>query len=147
METSAMDQRIVEFINKHHLLTLTTSASNQPWAASCFYAWSGSEQAFIITSDLSTRHGGEAALNPVVAGAIAWETKLIGRIQGIQFTGKMTACEGKSLDFARKAYMKRFPIARLLETHLWLIKPVYIKMTHNQLGFGTKLIWERPPTS
>lgn len=143
MEIKEIDQRIVEFINKHHLLTLATSTDNKPWTASCFYAWSSSIQSFIITSDITTKHGGDASINPIVAGTIAWETKLVGKIQGIQFTGEMTICEGQFLDLARKAYVKRFPIARLMETHLWFIKPDYIKMTHNQLGFGTKLIWER----
>lgn len=143
MENKEIDQRIVDFINKHHLLTLATSFDNKPWTSSCFYAWSDPNQAFIITSDITTRHGCEASLNPFVSGTIAWETRLIGKIQGIQFTGEMTICEGQFLDLARKKYLKRFPIARLMETHLWFIKPDYIKMTHNQLGFGTKLIWER----
>jgi len=143
MEIKEIDQRIIEFINKHHLLTLATSVENKPWTASCFYAWSSPNQSFIITSDITTKHGSDASINPIVAGTIAWETKLIGKIQGIQFTGEMTKCEGRFLDFARKAYVKRFPIARLMETHLWFIKPEYIKMTHNQLGFGAKLIWER----
>jgi uncharacterized protein YhbP (UPF0306 family) len=30
----------------------------------------------------------------------------------------------------------------LMDTHLWVVKLTYIKMTDNRLGFGKKLIWE-----
>ncbi|MDD2964636.1 MAG: pyridoxamine 5'-phosphate oxidase family protein [Bacteroidales bacterium] len=136
-----MDQRIVKFIKKHHLLSLATCRGAYPWSASCFYAWMDDEQAFVVTSDLTTRHGQEANDNPRVAGTIAWETQLVGRIQGIQFSGTMLPCNESNVEKAYKAYTKRFPIAKLMETHLWMIKPDHIKMTHNQLGFGTKLTW------
>jgi uncharacterized protein YhbP (UPF0306 family) len=30
-----------------------------------------------------------------------------------------------------------------MKTHLWEMKLTFIKMTHNKLGFGKKLIWEK----
>lgn len=137
------DSRILRFIRQHHLLTLATVSNGIPWIASCFYAWLEPENAFVITTDHQTRHGREAISSPTVAGAIAWETKLVGKIQGIQFTGLIVPCDPTLQKVAERAYLKRFPVARLMETHLWLIRPDYIKMTHNQLGFGTKLIWDK----
>lgn len=147
MNEAAIDPRIVQFIRKHHLLTLATSTGNIPWTASCFYAWLDEEKAFVVTTDHATRHGREAFNNQYVAGSIAWETKLIGRIQGIQFSGTMIPCDQPVHKKAERAYMKRFPVARLMDTHLWIIVPDHIKMTHNQLGFGTKLTWDRKPAT
>jgi len=78
-----------------------------------------------------------------VAGAVALETTMIGKIQGIQFTGPMTELDGDLLKKATRAYLKNFPIARLKDLLLWGIQPDFIKMTHNRLGFGKKLIWQK----
>ena len=37
--------------------------------------------------------------------------------------------------------MKKFPIAMLMETTLWVVSLTYLKMTDNKLGFGKKMIW------
>jgi len=96
----------------------------------------------IITSDNSTKHIKNLSFSNKVSGTIALETKIIGLIRGIQFAGEIKKLEGNELKIAEKAYLKRFPIARLMETTLWSISPKIIKMTDNRLGFGKKLIWE-----
>jgi hypothetical protein len=85
----------------------------------------------------------ELLAQPLVAGALALETTMIGKIQGIQFTGLSSELEGELYDIANKAYLRRFPIASFKKLVLWSIQPDFIKMTHNRLGFGTKLIWNR----
>ena len=50
---------------------------------------------------------------------------------------------GELTEKTKKAYMKRFPFARLMKTNLWILELNYIKMTDNLLGFGKKLIWEK----
>lgn len=147
MAAEVIDQRITRFIRKHHLLTLATSSGGNPWVASCFYVWLPDESGFIITTDPETLHGRQALENPRVAGSVAWETNLIGRIQGIQFTATMEQCSGSLKARAEQAYLQRFPVARLMETHLWIIRPDVIKMTHNLLGFGTKLTWKKGSAS
>jgi len=79
---------------------------------------------------------------PLVAGAVALETTMIGKIQGIQFTGKSVLLEGEIYENANNAYLKKFPLANFKKLVLWGIKPDFIKMTHNRLGFGKKLIWK-----
>jgi uncharacterized protein YhbP (UPF0306 family) len=81
--------------------------------------------------------------NPHVAGAIALETKIVGRIRGIQFTGMMEELNGDAFSQAKSDYFRRFPIARLMPVlHLWALTPDLIKMTDNRLGFGKKIIWK-----
>ncbi|MEI6435994.1 MAG: hypothetical protein WCP32_14190 [Bacteroidota bacterium] len=138
------EQRIIDFIGEHHLLTLAVSRDNIPWCASCYYAYLQSQNQFIITSDSDTRHIRDIidARQFRVAGAIALETSLVGKIRGIQFTGRISRMDEAPLKIAKAAYLKRFPIARLMPAlHLWSIEPDYIKMTDNRLGFGKKLIW------
>lgn len=96
---------------------------------------------FVFTSDHGTRHVDELLAQPMVSGAIALETTMIGKIQGIQFTGLSTELKGDLYDMALNAYLKKFPVATFKKLVLWSIQPDFIKMTHNRLGFGTKLIW------
>jgi len=95
----------------------------------------------VFTSDADTRHAAEMISQPMVAGAIALETLIIGRIQGIQFTGKANLLEGELNEKANRAYLKKFPVAGFKSLVLWGITPDFIKMTHNLLGFGKKLVW------
>jgi uncharacterized protein len=136
-----IDKRIIKFFRKHHVLTIATSLENEPWCASCFYAYLEEENALVFTSDLKTRHGQEFLKNPEVAGNIYLETKIIGRIRGIQFRGRVSEMQDEMSAKARSAYLKRFPVAMLMDTHLWVVKLTQIKMTDNRLGFGKKLIW------
>ena len=54
-----------------------------------------------------------------MAGAIALETKMIGKLRGIQFSGIMFKLEGTGLKSAKKAYLEKFPIARFSTLYLW----------------------------
>jgi uncharacterized protein len=101
------------------------------------------ENSLVFTSDFDTKHIQQASHNIYVAGSIVLETKMIGKIQGIQFQGIISEPKGDFLNKVKSAYLKRFPIAMLMDTHLWVIDLTYIKMTDNRLGFGKKLIWKR----
>ncbi len=137
-----VDRRIIKFFRKHHVLTVATTAGNEPWCASCFYVYLEDEDALVFTTDLKTRHGQEFLKNSTVAGTVVLETKIIGKIQGIQFQGIVSEPEGDLIDKAQKEYIRRFPITMLMDTHLWVIRLTHIKLTDNRLGFGKKLIWQ-----
>lgn len=135
------EKRITVFIHKHHIFTLATSVSNIPYTSTCFYVYIDELNMFVFTSDLDTRHAAEMIAQPMVAGAIALETMIIGRIQGIQFTGVASLVEGELYTKANAAYLRKFPVAGFKKLVLWGIEPNFIKMTHNLLGFGKKLVW------
>jgi len=136
-----IDSRFIKFLRKHHVLTIATTAENEPWCANCFYVYLEEENALVFTTDADTRHGEEFLKNPLVAGSVVLETIVIGKIQGIQFQGLVSEPEGDMLSKAKWAYLKRFPPAALMDTHLWMVKLTLIKLTDNRLGFGKKLIW------
>ena len=138
-----IEGRIVKFFKKHHVLTVATTTGSEPWCASCFYVYLPGENALVFTSGPATRHGREFAENSLVAGTVVLETRVLGKIRGIQFQGIISVPEGDRHDKAKKAYLRRFPIAMLMETHLWIVDLTLIKMTDNRLGFGKKILWVR----
>ena len=134
-----MDERFIKFIKKHHVLTLATvNGEGMPYVANCFYAYDKERNLFIFTSDSTTRHGAEMEQNPNVALSIALETRVVGRIQGLQIVGKAQRGDSK----AQSTYIKRFPYAAVAPLSLWMVAPTMMKLTDNTLGFGKKLIWQ-----
>lgn len=133
-----IDERIIKFIKRHHVLTLATvNGEGMPYVANCFYAYDKRRNLLIFTSDETTRHGGEMAANGNVAVSIVLETRVVGRVEGLQITG--TAERGDNE--AKLCYIKRFPYAAVAPLTLWMVRPTMMKLTDNTLGFGTKLIW------
>ncbi len=135
-----IDKRIIDFIHEHHVLTLATCASYEPYCANMFYAYLDKENVFIFTSDNNTRHVADVLQNSTVAGSIVLETETVGLIRGLQFQGKMHRPEGDLKKKAKHAYLRRFPYAVLATTPLWVIRPTFLKFTDNRLGFGKKIV-------
>lgn len=144
-----VDSRVIRFFRKHHVLTIATTVENEPWCANCFYVYLEEENSLVFTTDLDTRHGQEFIKNPMIAGSVVLETIVIGKIRGVQFQGIVSEPEGEMLSRAKWAYLKKFPPAALMDTHLWVVRLTLIKMTDNRLGFGKKILWTqdtRPTT-
>jgi len=97
----------------------------------------------IFSSDKKTKHAKDFTANPNVAGTIALETKEVAKIQGVQLLGAIQELNGGKLKIAKEQYLKAFPYARLMKPHLWAMELNFIKMTHNKLGFGKKLVWKK----
>jgi uncharacterized protein YhbP (UPF0306 family) len=137
-----IDSKIIRFFRRHHVLTIATTVENEAWCANCFYVYLEEENALVFTTDTETRHGKEFIKNPHVAGSVVLETIVVGKIRGIQFQGMVSEPEGNLLSKAKWAYLKKFPPAVLMDTHLWVVKLTMIKLTDNRLGFGKKIIWK-----
>ena len=138
-----IEKRIIRFFKKHHVLTIATALNNEPWCASCFYVYLEEENSLVFTTDPVTRHGQEFVRNPTVAGSVALETRIIGKIRGIQFQGIISEPKDDLLQKAKSSYLRKFPVAILMDTHLWVVELTLIKMTDNRLGFGKKIIWKK----
>ena len=134
-----IDEKITSFVKKHHVLTLATvDGEGMPYVANCFYAYDSQRNLFIFTSDTTTRHGEHMVAKPNVALSIPLETRVVGRVQGIQICG----IAERGDEEARLCYIKRFPYAAVAPLTLWAVRPTMMKLTDNTLGFGKKLIWE-----
>ena len=140
---SLPEKRIVSFINSHHVLTLATCNDEEPYCANCFYVYMEEDNSLVFTSDFDTKHIRQVSHNIYVAGSIVFETNVISKIQGIQFQGIVSEARDELYTKARNAYLKRFPVAMLLKTPLWVIDLTFLKFTDNTLGFGKKFTWEK----
>lgn len=141
--SQVIDLKIIRFIKRHHVLTIATSNNNEPYCANCFYVYLEDENCFIFTSDRVTKHIEDAMNQKLVAGSVVLETKIIGKIRGLQFQGVITEMNGDLEEKANKVYHKRFPYAALMQTTLWKVDLTFIKFTDNRLGFGEKIIWRK----
>ncbi len=144
-----IDHRITKFIRRHHVMTLATVGESGPWSgpwcANIFYAYMPDENMFVFTTAHDTRHGMQGLANSQVAASIVLETKVVGRIRGLQIAGRMIPRERMDSSVAaqaRKVYLRRFPFAAAMELDLWILRPQHYKYTDNTLGFGKKLEWE-----
>jgi len=134
-------EKIEEFIDKHHVMSLATSDFEELSVCSLFYAYSKEMNSFVVASSDDTVHIKHIGKNRKIAGNILLETKTVGTIQGVQFRGEFMPLEELEL---KKLYFKNFPYALALSPKLWQIKVNYFKMTDNKLGFGKKIIWQEP---
>lgn len=135
-----MEKKIEQFIAKHHVLTLATATNDgSPYCCNCFYAYNKAEQALIFTSDAATRHAQMFAENSRTAASIVLETRIVGRVQGLQITGHTTLATEQD----KALYIKRFPYTAIADLTLWRLQADFLKLTDNTLGFGKKLIWQR----
>ncbi|MDR1553834.1 MAG: pyridoxamine 5'-phosphate oxidase family protein [Prevotellaceae bacterium] len=138
-----IDRRIISFIKKHHVLTLATFDGNQVYCSNVFYAYDTENNAFIFYSDDKTKHFNDMKKNENVAASIVLETKIVGKIQGLQLNGTATQPKNEIQKRCYKIYVKRFPYAIISKSDLWMLEITFAKYTNNMLGFGKKIIWEK----
>ncbi len=120
-------------------MTLATQGTQGVYCANAFYAYDSVSAGLIFSTDTTTRHGLEMVANPSVAASIVLETKVVGRIQGVQIMGRIV--EASSND--TKLYLSKFPYSIVMDLSLWRLEIDHAKLTDNTLGFGKKLIWNR----
>lgn len=138
---NVIDKHITSFIKEHHVLTLATVSDNKPYCCNCFYVYLEESNYFVFTSDEETKHIKDIIKNNYTACAITLETSMIGKIRGLQITGKTNILLDMELSIAKEAYLKKFPIARMSKLNLWKFEPDFYKLTDNRLGFGKKIVW------
>lgn len=141
MSDSQLLKTITRYLQKQHVLSVC--GGDPVWCANCFYVFNEEKVAFWLMSEESTRHGSQFVSDPRVAGTINGQPKSVLLIKGVQYAGCIRLLEGEEKEQARKAYIKRFPIAATVSAPLWEIQPDELKMTDNALGFGKKLHWLR----
>ncbi|MEG1648940.1 MAG: pyridoxamine 5'-phosphate oxidase family protein [Rikenellaceae bacterium] len=140
MEKS-LPKEIKTFIKEHHVMTLATISNGMPYCSNLFYAFIPEKQFFVFTSSLATEHAQNIIQNSNVAASIVVETKIVGKVRGVQLCGNASRAEGSVLHEAKMAYLKRFPYAIFADLELWQLKVTFAKLTDNRLGFGKKIIW------
>lgn len=135
-----MDERIVKFLKKIHLASVCViDDEGQPYAFSAFYAFDEVNFSFLLASSHESSHVKFLKNSKLVAGTVAFDTKIVGKIEGVQFQGVM----GEASASEREIYFKRFFYAKAMDPKIWCINIEKLKFTSNVLGFGKKIKWER----
>lgn len=140
---SHMPPAFIDFIKAHHVMTLATSFNDEPYCCSLFYVYVEKEGCFVFSSESVTKHVRDIAHNMHVSANIVLETEIVGKIQGLQLQGLVYRPQDDMAKALRRAYMRRFPYAALLNTTFWMLEPTWAKFTDNRFGFGKKMTWKK----
>lgn len=131
-------QKIQSFLERRHILSLASCNGDSPFCCSVFYVYDSKRNHFVFASSDDTEHIKNITHNDRVAGTVHLDTDSIASIKGVQFQGRVTQYSGN-----KTIYYKRFPLSVAFRPKLWKIEIEWFKMTDNELGFGTKLIWRK----
>ena len=135
-----LPERIRNYLEAHHVLTLATVDEGGPWAVSLFYASDGAMNLYVL-SDPATRHGRAMAHGARVAVTVYDETREWTSIRGIQLWGTAEEVTAAERVFAR--YTEKFPFARALipsegPHRFYGITPRWIRLIDSSQGLGFK---------
>jgi uncharacterized protein YhbP (UPF0306 family) len=110
--------RALEYLKRHHCLSLATDGAEGLWAATVFYVNDGFTLHFLSLSD--TRHVRNIESNPLVAATIGDDAESWPEIGGIQLEGKAVRVDDP--DERRRVlahFAKQYPFA----DSLWWTDP------------------------
>jgi uncharacterized protein YhbP (UPF0306 family) len=146
-----LKQQILDYIQSHNTMTLATSASDIPWAATVFYASDDVRLYFFSVPE--SRHCENLAVNSRVAVTIQEDYKDWREIKGIQLAGRVALVDGvlekgkAMIIYARKYpdVMKLFtdPASGIfhkafLKVKFYCVVPERIFYIDNAQGFGKR---------
>jgi uncharacterized protein YhbP (UPF0306 family) len=119
-------------------------AKGNPYSFSCFYAIDIQKGLLYFKSSSDSNHAGYLLSNPIISGTILPDKLNKLQVKGIQLEGNVLAFDDVVAKEASLFYYKTHPMAMAMTGEVWTIKINRIKYTDNTLGFGNKIIWERP---
>jgi len=146
-----LKQQILDYIQSHNTMTLATSASDVPWAATVFYASDDVRLYFFSAPD--SRHCENLSANSRVAVTIQEDYKDWREIKGIQLDGRVALVDGvlekgkAMIIYARKYpdVMKLFtdPASGIfhkafLKVKFYCVVPERLFYIDNAQGFGKR---------
>jgi len=94
-----MDERIVKFLKKMHLASVCAiDDEGQPYAFSAFYAFDELNFSLLLASSDDSSHIKFLKNSKLVAGTVALDTKIVGKIEGVQFQGVMREAKENEIE-------------------------------------------------
>jgi len=146
-----LKQQILDYIQTHNTMTLATSASDIPWAATVFYASDDVRLYFFSAPD--SRHCENLSANSRVAVTIQEDYKDWREIKGIQLEGRVVLVDGiLAKGKAMAIYAQKYPdVIKLftdpgsgifhkafLKVKFYCVEPERIFYIDNAQGFGKR---------
>ena len=81
------------FLSKMKLMSIAVLVENLPYCSNAFYAYDKDNKTLIFSGHEDSTHIKALFANRFVSGTIALDTKIISRIKGIQFKGKIRSAD------------------------------------------------------
>jgi len=138
-----MNESIAAFLQEQSVVSIATTVNDEPYCASCYYAFEPTENLLVFKSDSDTKHIEDALRNNHVAGTVLPDKITKAKVKGVQFNGLFMKAEGLVGKKAKETYLRKFPVASIFRGDIWVIELSRVKFTDNTLVFGKKLLWER----
>ena len=142
-------ERIIAFLDAHHVMSLATVGAHGPHAANVFYVRDGF--ALMWVSHPSSRHSTELEADPRVAATVAPDYTDFADVRGVQIAGRarrlVDAAErvrARTLLEARYPFLQKLSLLpqALLEAfariQFYRLEPEVITLIDNSRGFGHK---------
>jgi uncharacterized protein YhbP (UPF0306 family) len=139
--------RIAEFLDAHHVMSLATCGPHGPHAANVFYARDG--LSLLWVSDRQSTHSTNIGINPQVSATVAPDYRDFDEICGVQIFGNAHPfSEAAACCSARALLARRYPILQhppdpMIEQAYssavpYQLVPNSIVLIDNRRGFGHK---------
>jgi uncharacterized protein len=143
-----LPEPVLQFLARHHVMSLATQGSEGPWAAAVFYVHD--DQGLVFLSSPGTRHCHNLALDARCAATIQQDYEDWPQIQGVQLEGRVQELSGDDQTQARQRYAQTYPIAglaasvpapiakALAKVHWYRLRPDRLYLIDNTRGFGQR---------
>ncbi|MDR2240540.1 MAG: pyridoxamine 5'-phosphate oxidase family protein [Zoogloeaceae bacterium] len=143
-------QRVLDFLGAHHVMTLSTTGADGPWAAAVFYVFEETAPAarLYFLSSPTSRHARHLAADPRAAVTIQRDYDNWPGIRGLQLAGQARVVAPEDEARVRALYQRRYPligggagiprkILEALDKIRWYeLMPEEIYLIDNTLGFA-----------
>ncbi len=140
-----MNEKIDSFLEANTCASIAClDSQGHPYCFSCYYAIDSKEGLLFFKSSSDSNHVAFLQSKPIVAGTILSDKLNKLQIKGIQLEGIVLSFDNELSQNASLEYYKSHPMAVAMAGEIWTIQINRIKYTDNTLGFGKKIIWERP---
>ena len=150
---------ILDYLERHSTVVLSSCAQDKPWAAAVFYVSNGYDLYFF--SDPDSRHSRDFAANPRAAATVNghyWEWQ---EISGLQMEGAVEKIASKTLKAKAMAlYLKKYPFVKQFfdapgtvsslvaektgKVEFYGFYPTLIYFLDNSKGFGSRMLYTPP---
>lgn len=144
--SASLRQRVLEFLDEHHVMTLATQGTAGLWAAAVFYAHEGLDLYFL--SSPKSRHGQDIDTGADIAVSIQRDYDDWPGIRGVQMAGRAEPLADAERDRVKTLYGERFPVVgkaaaapraileALGKARWYCFRPATVYLVDNRLGFA-----------
>ncbi len=146
--STALRERVHEYLRTHHVATLATMAADGPWAAAVFYVSEGDTLYFL--SSPNSRHCRNLQQDARAAATIQADYSDWLEIKGVQLEGTVSLLDGTAEERARRLYAEKFPfigplgqapaaiVAALARVRWYCLMPTRLFFVDNSAGFARR---------